>query len=172
MYNFGQILSISALLLASATASNVTTKRWETTACCEEMTDCTTLSGEQDGLKWCVGYFEGNTEWTQGDSDATQCLTYLHYTQDDKCISKSGSRCDTGGDSPNVAIVDDGFWYGDYQLSSADMSAINAAIQALVGTGIDMSTSQAGDLGTLVFAHVADNGSGINSIEVFNSGSC
>jgi hypothetical protein len=175
MYSFQTLLGASATILAilSPTTARLTRKNVQSaTACCEEIEDCYTLSGKtDDGLNWCAGSWTGTTNWTQGDADTAKCLTNLHYVQNDKCITKSGSSCDNGDSSPDVAKAYDTFLYGNYQLSSNDSRAIQAAMDAMVGKQIDLDVD-AGSDGYIVFSHVADNGSGINGIEVYNSGGC
>lgn len=175
MHGFQTLLGASATILAiltPASAGLIKRNLPTATACCEEIEDCYTLSGKtDDGLNWCAGYWAGNTNWTQGDADAAKCLTNLHYVQNDKCITKAGSSCDNGDASPDVVTAYDTFLYGPYQLSSDDSRAVQAAMDALVGRSIDLNADIDSD-GYVQFVHVADNGSGINGIEIYNSGSC
>ncbi|KAJ5091617.1 hypothetical protein NUU61_006487 [Penicillium alfredii] len=115
-------------------------KIFGSSAPCAEYFDGEFMAGtDQDGapLPWAHCYVEGDQNFTQQDADVAKCLTNLHYVQEDTCISVKGSMCDNGyldggGRIQNTQLS---LLY-DAQLTADQSSAMQYAIQSMVGTNI------------------------------------
>ncbi|KAK3669497.1 hypothetical protein LTR78_010644 [Recurvomyces mirabilis] len=143
------------------------------TACCDSSGSCYTKSGTTaGGLNWCYGFQNGQKPWTAGDNGAAKCLVNLHLNQNSACITTAGSSCDDAGNSPEVLCAHSTELFGGYQLDSDDASAIQAAMDDAFASGLMWSDSTAQGPGYVVFTHVADNGSGVKGIQIFNNNLC
>jgi len=163
---------LAAVASLSAGALAVPSPAVAGTACCAKIGDCTTVSGTTDGgLHWCYGYHGGGIEFSNDDGKVAQCLTDLHYKQNSACITTKGSSCDTGI-GPDVVSAHESRLYGNHQLSSDDSLAIQAAIGAAVANGLKWSDDTTKGPGYILFSRVADNGSGIRGMEIYNRNLC
>ncbi|KFY07968.1 hypothetical protein V492_06662 [Pseudogymnoascus sp. VKM F-4246] len=136
------------------------------TSCCVAGTGCTTVSGTAPtGQKWEYCWYSGNNKYGVAEAVVTGCLTRLHASQNSACISADGSGCADNSLSV-VQVARSTFLWGNYQLSEDDKQAIFAAGNAAEAAGV-MFSLDGGH--SIVFSHVADNGAGINGIEMYGS---
>ena len=70
--------------------------------------------------------------WQQNDTNTLNCLTNLHFTQDDDCVSVKGSECEAGAGTSKILNA-----RTLSQLSSQNSKAIQVAISALVGATVN-----------------------------------
>lgn len=92
----------------------------------------------------CYDNGTGSNIWAQRDIDVANCLTNLHYVQNDACISTAGSECDNGyidagGLIQNLRIIDvfgsgDGET-GSNQITGSQSSALQMGFNGLLGQG-------------------------------------
>lgn len=82
----------------------------------------------------------GKYVWTQDDANTANCLTNLHFAQNDACISTSGSMCAAHAGTSKILNEKT-----EKQLVSYDSFSIQAASQALVGTSVN------GDGGVMIY---------------------
>ncbi|KFY77002.1 hypothetical protein V499_03522 [Pseudogymnoascus sp. VKM F-103] len=138
------------------------------TACCVGGTGCNSVSGTAPtGQTWEYCWYSGNEKFTAAEKDMTTCLTGLHTSQNSACISGEGSPC-ANGNSLLQAAQNTMLW-GNHQLSEDDRLAIVDAAIAASENG-DFSYSLNPDAGDhLTFTHTAENGSGINGIEMYGN---
>lgn len=118
----------------------------------------------------CYGFQNGLVSFTPADQSVSKCLTNLHFTQDSACITTAGSSCE--GPQTTIVSAHDSMLYGNHQISSDDSLAIQAAMDDAAATGLKWSDDTSNGPGYINFVHVADNGSGIRGIEIYNRNLC
>jgi hypothetical protein len=61
---------------------------------CESGAGCNWMGGDDGmGNKWATCWSDGTDTFFDFDAAASDCLTNLHFTQSDVCISIAGSSC-------------------------------------------------------------------------------
>ena len=138
--------------------------------CCDgyDENDCYSTKGTADsGDDWELCFGKGDYVWLQDDANTANCLTNLHYTQDDACISVAGSSCEAGKGTSKILNAQVSYIIGSKQIDSADSDAIQSASNALVGSSVDSGS----DLdGGVTLAHAGQNGEYVNILFRFGGG--
>lgn len=105
--------------------------------CCDDAAGCLTKAGTNDRNEtWQACYGAGSYLWLQGDTDKGKCLTNLHWTQDDSCISNKGSECEAWGPESKMLNAKVSYKMGDKKISSEASLAMQDALQHMVNLKI------------------------------------